>query len=59
MTEQRKVIPSRLLFDPDKESQLQWVNHASTDIRTTFARVRAEMLKKEAPSVAQLRKTKK
>lgn len=36
------VVPSRALFDPNKETQHPYTPAASTSVAATFARVRAE-----------------
>lgn len=41
------VIPSRLLFEVDKDKRLPWVSHVATDLRAKFAAIRAEQDKQQ------------
>lgn len=48
------VIPSRLLFEVDKDKRLPWVSHVATDIRQTFLRVRGQQSELSSTLVASI-----
>lgn len=47
--------PTKKLFDPNPGTQLKYVNHAETDIRILFERVRAELKPVASKNVRQLK----
>jgi hypothetical protein len=54
------TLPSRLLFDPKKESQHQWTSSVNTDIRARFeAMRRAARIQSQSPNVALIRRNQK
>lgn len=42
MNYSKRTEPSRSLFDPNKETQHQWTNSASTDLRAKFQALKVE-----------------
>jgi hypothetical protein len=54
----RKVFPSRSLFDPDKATQLPWTAAVSTDLRAKFLALKREKVQKAAANVTQIKRQK-
>lgn len=58
MSELRKVLPSRSLFDPDKSTQLPWTGAVNTDLRAKFQAMKRERLQKDSANVTQIKRQK-
>jgi hypothetical protein len=43
MSEQKKTLPTRSLFDPDRETQLPWTSGLNTDLKAKFEAIRRQM----------------